>query len=226
MVRSANSVLTALLVAPVLGLLWQPVAPAAASDRSHVNGAIHVGEGEHAGNLSTVNGSIRVDDNAVIKNAKTVNGSIRVDDNVTAESLSSVNGAVKVGERCRINGDVRSVNGSLTLDEQVEVAGDLGNVNGRIEIDGARVNGRVSTVSGDIWIGADSYVGGGIRVEKPKGFAGNWDKSGIPQIVIGPRATVDGTLEFEREVKLYVSDTAKIGTVVGATPIKFSGKRP
>ncbi|HEY8509418.1 MAG TPA: hypothetical protein VIL32_13730, partial [Steroidobacteraceae bacterium] len=89
-----------------------------------------------------------------------------------------------------------------------------------------RVNGMVSTVSGDVWVGADSYVGRGIRVEKPNTFGGSWGTSTVPQIVIGPRATVDGTLEFEREVKLYVSETAKIGKVVGATPIKFSGKRP
>jgi hypothetical protein len=44
--------------------------------------------------------------------------------------------------------------------------------------------------------------------------------------VIGPGAVVKGELRFEREVRLYVSDTATIGNVVGATPVKFSGDRP
>jgi hypothetical protein len=44
--------------------------------------------------------------------------------------------------------------------------------------------------------------------------------------VIGPHAVVQGTLEFRREVVLEVSDSAQIGTVKGATPVKFSGERP
>jgi hypothetical protein len=37
---------------------------------------------------------------------------------------------------------------------------------------------------------------------------------------------VQGTLQFKREVELYVSDSATIGTVDGATPQKFSGDQP
>jgi hypothetical protein len=37
---------------------------------------------------------------------------------------------------------------------------------------------------------------------------------------------VEGPLEFEREVKLYVSDTAKVGEIKGATPVRFSGEKP
>jgi hypothetical protein len=47
-----------------------------------------------------------------------------------------------------------------------------------------------------------------------------------PKIVIGPNATVEGTLRFQREVDLYVSNTAKIGKVEGATPRRFSGSEP
>jgi hypothetical protein len=47
-----------------------------------------------------------------------------------------------------------------------------------------------------------------------------------PRIVIGPHATVAGTLEFKREVDLYVSDSATIGKVEGASPQKFSGEQP
>jgi len=44
--------------------------------------------------------------------------------------------------------------------------------------------------------------------------------------VIGPHAIVDGTLEFRREVDLYVSDSARVGTIKGATANKFTGDHP
>jgi hypothetical protein len=47
-----------------------------------------------------------------------------------------------------------------------------------------------------------------------------------PRVVIHANATVQGLLKFEREVRLYVSDKATIGTVEGATPIRFSGSEP
>ena len=37
---------------------------------------------------------------------------------------------------------------------------------------------------------------------------------------------VDGTLYFEREVELFVHDSAKIGNVRGATAKRFSGNQP
>jgi hypothetical protein len=53
----------------------------------------------------------------------------------------------------------------------------------------------------------------------------NWESSG-PRIVIGPGASVQGELRFERKVQLYVSDRATIGPVSGATAIRFSGEDP
>jgi hypothetical protein len=46
-----------------------------------------------------------------------------------------------------------------------------------------------------------------------------------PRIVIGPNAQVDGALVFEREVKLYVHRTAKIGAVSGTTAVRYDGDR-
>jgi hypothetical protein len=48
----------------------------------------------------------------------------------------------------------------------------------------------------------------------------------VPRVVIGPGSVVTGTLRFERPVKLYVSERATIGNVVGATAVKFSGEHP
>jgi len=92
-------------------------------------------------------------------------------------------------------------------------------------LEGARVDGRLKTVNGNITVGADSRVGGGILVEKP-GFSLFGGNRNTPKIVIGPNAVVDGTLEFEREVELYVSNSAKIGQVKGAKPVMFSGAQP
>jgi hypothetical protein len=33
-------------------------------------------------------------------------------------------------------------------------------------------------------------------------------------------------MTFDRAVRLYVSDTATIGPVTGATPVKFTGDQP
>jgi hypothetical protein len=91
-------------------------------------------------------------------------------------------------------------------------------------LDGAHVAGGLGTVAGDITVGANSRVEGGILVDKSRGwFSGN---SRTPVVVIGPHAVVQGTLEFRREVVLKVSDSAQIGPVKGATPVKFSGATP
>jgi hypothetical protein len=66
-----------------------------------------------------------------------------------------------------------------------------------------------------------SHVAGGIHVEKPGGVIQLG--SNLPRIEIGPGATVQGELKFDREVRLYVSDKATIGPVTGATAIPFSG---
>jgi len=72
----------------------------------------------------------------------------------------------------------------------------------------------VHTVQGDITIGAKSVVHGGLWIEKPHGL--HFGPNRIPRVVIGPDATVQGTLRFDREVELFVHPSAKIGTVVGA----------
>jgi hypothetical protein len=46
-----------------------------------------------------------------------------------------------------------------------------------------------------------------------------------PRIVIGPNAVVDGPLIFEREVTLYVHNTARTGKITGATAVRYDGAR-
>ena len=190
-----------------------------------INGSIHVAAGKPPGSVATVNGSIHVDDNATITSGSTVNGSVHLGGHATADSLTSVNGSITLGAGARVSGAVSSVNGELNLSDSAEVNGTLSNVNGKITLVSAHVAGGIKTVSGSMSITGGSRVEGGILVQKPSGEMLSILHE-VPQIVIGPGATVQGELRFERTVKLYVSDKATIGTVTGATPIPFTGDNP
>jgi cytoskeletal protein CcmA (bactofilin family) len=124
-----------------------------------------------------------------------------------------------------VSGSASSVNGELTLGDGAEITGSLSNVNGKITLTAAHVGGGIKTVNGDMNITGASRVEGGILVEKASGGVLQILHD-VPRIVIGPGATVQGELRFERTVKLYVSDKATIGTVTGATPIPFAGDTP
>ncbi|MDP9088126.1 MAG: hypothetical protein M3O26_05210 [Pseudomonadota bacterium] len=190
---------------------------------SKVNGSVHVPAGKAADQAKTVNGSVHIDDDATVTSASTVNGSITLGKHASATSLKTVNGSVTLGAGARVSEGAGSVNGDLTLADGAEVVGPLTNVNGKIRLTAAHVGGGIKTVNASISITGASRVENGIMVDKPSGIMFN---SADPVIVIGPGATVMGNLRFERKVKLYVSDKATIGTVIGATAVPFSGETP
>ena len=194
-------------------------------ESNKVNGSVHIVAGKAAGIAETVNGGIEIDPNAVVTTAKTVNGGIDLGAHAAADSLTTVNGNITLSEGARVAQGVESVNGSLILRTGADVAGSLENINGKIELIDAHAGGGIKTVNGSISITGNSRVERGIQVQKP---SGEWFHfgNGVPRIVIGPGATVLGDLHFEREVKLYVSNRATIGPVVGATAIAFSGDAP
>ena len=208
----------------ILSLCFAGSASARGTDIDKVNGSIHIETAQQVGNLSTVNGSIDVGDGAGAAKVSTVNGGIELGDRANADSLGTVNGGIVLDTHAQVAKTVEAVNGSIQLDKGADVAGRLSNVNGHIALDAAHVGGGIGTVSGDIDIGAGSKVEGGILVDKSHSWFTWNDRK--PRIVIGPHAVVQGTLEFRREVDLFVSDSATIGTVTGATPHKFSGDRP
>jgi cytoskeletal protein CcmA (bactofilin family) len=179
---------------------------ALASDYSKVNGSIDVAADQKIGEVSTVNGSITIGDRATVTSVETVNGRVTLGAHAKATTLNTVNG-------------------KLILGSGSDVSGRISNVNGDIHLDAAHVGGGIGTVNGDITVGANSRVEGGIHIPKASGGWFNWN-SGTPRIVIAAGAVVQGTLKFEREVKLYVSERATIGPVEGATAIKFSGDNP
>jgi DUF4097 and DUF4098 domain-containing protein YvlB len=182
-----------------------------------VNGSIHIEESVRAGDIETVSGSISIGRDSTVGDVDSVNGSVTLEAGVKADSIETVNGRLKLDERAQVQGSVTSVNGSLILAKSAEVKGKLENVNGDIEIEGGHVGDGIKTVNGDIEIGAGSRIDGGILVEKPDAsFLG---RKRTPKVVIGPGAEVNGTLRFEREVELHVSNQARVGKIVGATAI-------
>src|SRR5690554_4344537 len=222
----------------VLALALAATPALAAEDISRVNGGIEVAAGQQAGDLSTVNGGIRIGDGARFRDASTVNGGIRTGHRVQGEDLTTVNGGIELGERAEVdavstvNGrikagpglrsgdDVESVSGSIFIDRGARVDGDVGTVNGGIGLVATEVTGNVETVSGNVTVGVDSHVHGNLRVRKSTGTS--WIRIGTsraPRIVIGPNAVVDGNLDFEKEVTLYVHESARTGAITGATAI-------
>jgi hypothetical protein len=221
---------TLIFTAAVVATLASTPVPVSAADDDHstVMGSVHVEPGQHTGDASTVNGSIEIGANAVVKKATTVNGSITLHEHSAAAEVVTVNGGAELEKDARVSGNLTLVNGHISLAEGADVSGRLTNVNGTIQLEAAHVGGGIETTTGEVDIGPNSRVEGGILMKEDKSWWG-WFSFGspkIPRVVIGPGAIVKGTLRFEREVKLYVSDRATIGPVEGATVNKFSGEHP
>ncbi|MFQ5549357.1 MAG: hypothetical protein ACE5FV_13760 [Woeseia sp.] len=200
-----------------------------ADGASTVNGSISVGTGATVtGSLETVNGTIRIDDNAVVRDAETVNGGVKVGSGVKAEDIGSVNGAIRIGENATIDGEVSVVNGKIDVASGTRIGEDVSNVNGEIEISGAEIGGDLTTVNGDVTLEDEAVLRGNLTIEKPGGWS--WKKSRKPKIIIGPGSRIDGRIIAEREVALFISDTAEVGGVSGEMSmeqaVRFSGKRP
>ena len=206
-------------------------AGAEANGASSVNGSISVGENAVvSSDVSTVNGAIRVDDGARIEGASTVNGGVRLAARVRAEDVSTVNGSVTVGESATVDGEIEAVNGKIRVEKGTTVARDVRNVNGQIALSGTEVGGDVATVTGDVDIVDGTVVKGDLVVEKPHSWGWGKEKRRKPRILVGPGSTIVGFIDLEREVDLYISDTAKVGGVKGVMSmddaVRFSGARP
>lgn len=211
-----------------LGLVFASGAACAADNAiDKVNGSITADAGQTYGDLTTVNGSIKLESGARIGDAETVNGSVKADDDIQAGSVTTVNGSIRIGEKSRIGGAVETVNGSIFIGRGGSVGKGIETVNGAIGIVATELGQGIETVNGDITVGVDSHVHGGIKISKPTSswLPINLGKQRKPRVIIGPNASVDGTLEFEREVTLYVHKSAHIGAVTGATAVSYDTPR-
>lgn len=219
-----NRLIPATLAAAICCAFALPVQAQQGIER--ISGDITAEAGQAYGDLETVSGDVEIGDNARIEDASTVSGDIDAGDGVTAESLSSVSGDVEVGRNARVSGDLESVSGDVFVDRGSQVGGDIETVSGSIGIVETEVAGGIETVSGDVTVGDGSRVRGSLRVEKPDNGLGISFGGRKPRIVVGPGAVVEGPMVFEREVTLYVHDTARTGKITGATAIRFSTPTP
>jgi DUF4097 and DUF4098 domain-containing protein YvlB len=237
---------TAMAASMAVGFVGAALAQSA--PLSSVMTSINIDAGQHAGEITDVNGSIHIGENAVVAHVHDVNGSIHVDEKATADSVGTVNGSVHVGPGAHVAQTVSTVNGSITLESGADVgsvsavngsmtltsahvAGELTNVNGTIRVFDSHVGGSVSGMNGGIEIGPNSRVDGGLHVRRNdnNGWFHWWaflDTHTPPRIVVGPGTVISGKLQFDQEVRLYVSDQATVGPIEGATAIKFNGPRP
>ena len=214
----------ALVAASGLAFAHDPASPGRDIDK--VNGGITAQAGQAYGDLSTVNGGIDLERGARAEDVETVNGGIEAGDDVATRDVSTVNGGIRFGQRARIEGGLETVNGGIYVDRGGRVRRGVETVNGAIGLVDTDLGGGIETVNGDVTVGAGSHVKGGIHVEKPSGNGMQWGKQRIPRIVIGPNAVVDGPLVFERDVVLYVHNTARTGSVRGATPKSYNTATP
>lgn len=200
----------------------------AADDAQHgaasINGDVIVSEKAivRDGDLKTVNGTIEIKHGARVNRCATVNGSLRIEAEAQTGDLESVNGHLNVDRDATVRGNIKLVNGGVTLKNGASVSGSVGTVNGAIELYGATVEGMLQNYNGGMTVTAGSLVKGGISVHR----SGRYDRSMAPTIVIGPGSSVEGILSFGRPVRLYIHDTASVGQIRGAEPIRYSGELP
>ena len=205
----------------LLLLFCSSIALAKGPSIDKVNGAIRTEAGAEYGDLETVNGAISLREGATAADLSTVNGSISVDDSARLASAETVNGGIDLGSDVLVEGKVETVNGGITIGLRSQVLGGLETVNGGMRLKQATVEGGLHTGNGSIFIGENSTVRGGIHIDKPSMGWFNWGKSKPPRVTIGANAVVEGELRFEREVELMVHPSAKIGPVIGETPIRL-----
>ena len=193
----------------------------AADDISKINGSIEVAADTSHGKLETVNGAIQIGAQARVKDVETVNGGIVVGDRAETGDLETVNGSIRIGRAVIVDGGVQTVNGSIFADRGTRIDGGVETVNGAIGLVGTHVGEGIETVNGDITVGIDSQVKAGLHVIRPK-LNLTLRTVRKPKVIIGPHAVVEGALVFDRDVDLYVHDTARVGTIRGATAIPYS----
>jgi hypothetical protein len=216
------------VIGSILALLLSTAVCAQDESQYLFNGehSIRLAAGAEAGDLHTVHGSIRIGERSKVGDVKTVDGEVVLAKGARASSVRSLDGAVQLEEDAKLVHGVSTAGGSIILDDHADVAGRVSSANGEIRLKNAHVGGGILTRRGNINVGSGSRVENGIRVKRSFCLCIDAGLFSNPRIVIGPGAVVQGPLIFERKVTLYVSDTATIGDVVGATSVRFSGLAP
>jgi hypothetical protein len=212
----------------ILSLLLSTAVCARDENQYLFNGeqSIRLGADVEAGNLQTIHGSIHIGERSKVGDVRTIDGAVVLAKGSGANSVRSLDGTVRLEEDAKVVHRVSTAGGSIVLDDHADIAGRVSTADGEIRLRNAHVGGGIVTRRGSINVGSGSRVENGIRVTRSFCLCINGGSFSNPRVVIGPGAVVRGPLIFERKVTLYVSDTATIGEVVGATAVRFSGLSP
>lgn len=187
-----------------------------ATSASSVNGKVTVGDGAIVtGDIDTVNGGVKVGSGVQAETVQSVNGKVSIGDDCIIDSAQTVNGRTEVGERVRVSGDVSTVNGELYVGRGSQVGGDVETVNGKIKLIQVTVSGNVTNTNGGLYLDLGTRVEGSVTVRKVKNRGWSWGKKSKPVVVIGRDVVIEGTLLLEREVELYIHETATVTEVSG-----------
>lgn len=189
---------------------------------SSVSGDVHVAGNVQAKGVRTVSGDITIDSGATVGSVANTSGNIQVGNNAKLAGVKSVSGNIRLGTDAQVGGDVAAVSGNIFADRGTHITGDIASVSGSIGLVQTQLDGGITFATSDLTVGVGSHVKGRIYLKKPT-FS-HLDHP--PRIVIGPNAVVDGDLDFELPVQLYVHSSAKTGKITGATPIPFSSATP
>jgi len=189
----------------------------------NVNGQVRISENARVGQVSNTNGSISIASGARTGAIGNTNGRIRLADSIRVEGgVVSTNGPVETGAEVHVDGDIQTANGRIRTGTGSVITGEVETTNGSIELVGTEAAG-VSGANGSIELLDGTRIAGDVYVRRP---SGSNSSSRLPRVVIGADTVVEGTLQFERDVELYIHETARTGQVIGAEPIRFSGDSP
>ncbi|MCB1613240.1 MAG: hypothetical protein KDI60_16025, partial [Xanthomonadales bacterium] len=86
--------------------------------------------------------------------------------------------------------------------------------------------GDLKTTAGNIDLQGATVIGGDLLVRKSRCFGWCWGDDKKTRITIGAGVRVLGQIRAEREVELWVHDSAQIGPVSGAEARRYSAERP
>lgn len=207
-------------------MLWLALAIAvpalAQEDIGKVAGDVRTEVGRSYGSLSTVAGDIHVAANVQADSVDTVSGDLSADAGAKIDEANAVSGNIRLARNVVVDSDLNTVSGDIFADTGSRIGGDISSVTGNIGLVRTEVGGDVTFVAGDVTIGFGSHIKGRVHLKKPT----NGSFKRTPRVVIGPDAVVDGTLDFERPVTLYVHSSARTGAVSGAKAIAFDTPSP
>jgi hypothetical protein len=192
----------------------------------HIDRETRIARAEHTGSIYQVDGSIDLAPGAKADNLSGVSTRITLQQGAQANRLRTVDGAIDLAPRATARGDVMSVDGPVHLAPDAHVLGNVQTLTSPITLTDAVVGGRLETVSGTLRISGASLVSNGIVLRKPNPHDSGADIERRPTVIIGPQAKVMGKVIAERGGTVWISRSAKVGPVEGATVHWFQGDTP